>query len=90
MLLHLHTAGREREQVLPFAREEDLLAPQFAANLWQRVVNSPLQITDYYAGWAQFMAPYAARGNGPLRDWVDAVLRAGPVPLKLLPPLLNR
>jgi hypothetical protein len=87
--VQVHTAGWERERVLSFARDEGLLAPQFAENLWQRVVNSPLQITDYYVGWAQFKALYAARGDGPLRDWVDAVLRAGPVPLELLPPLLD-
>jgi hypothetical protein len=87
--VQVHTAGWGRERVLSFARDEGLLAPQFAENLWQRVVNSPLQITDYFVGWAQFQALYAARGDGPLRDWVDAVLRAGPVPLQLLPPLLG-
>lgn len=86
--VQVHAAGWGREQVLSFARDEGLLAPQFAENLWQRVVNSPLQITDYYVGWTQFQALYAARGDGPLRDWVDAVLRAGPVPPGLLPPLL--
>ena len=87
--VQVHTAGWGREQVLAFARDEGLLAPQFAENLWQRVVNSPLQITDYFVGWAQFKALYAARDDGPVRDWVDAVLRAGPVPLELLPPLLD-
>ncbi|MEJ2401542.1 MAG: DUF885 family protein [Xanthomonadales bacterium] len=87
--VQVHTAGWNREQVLAFARDEGLLAPQFAENLWQRVVNSPLQITDYYVGWAQFKALYATRGDAPLRNWVDAVLRAGPVPLDLLPPLLD-
>ncbi len=87
--VQVHTAGWDREQVLTFAREEGLLAPQFAENLWQRVVNSPLQITDYYVGWAQFQTLFAARGDGPLIDWVDAVLRAGPVPMDLLPPLLE-
>lgn len=87
--VQVHTAGWGREQVLAFARDEGLLAPQFAENLWQRVVNSPLQITDYYVGWAQFQVLYAARSEAPLRDWVDAVLRAGPVPMELLPPLLG-
>jgi hypothetical protein len=87
--VEVHTAGWDRERVLAFARDEGLLAPQFAENLWQRVVNSPLQITDYYVGWAQFKDLYAARGDGPLIDWVDAVLRAGPVPMDLLPPLLE-
>jgi hypothetical protein len=45
-----------RGRVLAFAREEGLLAPQFAENLWQRAVNSPLQITDYCVGWEQFKA----------------------------------
>jgi uncharacterized protein (DUF885 family) len=86
--VQVNTAGWDRERVLAFAREEGLLAPQFAQNLWQRVVNSPLQITDYFVGWRQFQTLFAARDAGPLRDWVDAVLRAGPVPLELLPPLL--
>lgn len=87
--VQVHTAGWNREQVLAFARDEGLLAPQFAENLWQRVVNSPLQITDYYVGWARFQDLFAARGDGPLIEWVDAVLRAGPVPMDLLPPLLE-
>ncbi len=87
--VQVHTAGWDREQVLAFARDEGLLAPQFAENLWQRVVHSPLQITDYFVGWTQFQALHAARGDAPLRDWTDAVLRAGPVPLDLLPPLLD-
>jgi hypothetical protein len=87
--VQVHTADWGRERVLAFAREEGLLAPQFAENLWQRVVNSPLQITTYYIGWAQFHELYAARGDRPLIDWVDAVLRAGPVPMDLLPPLLE-
>ena len=87
--VEVHTAGWDREQVLAFARDEGLLAPQFAENLWQRVVNSPLQITTYYVGWALFQDLYAARGDRPLIEWVDAVLRAGPVPMDLLPPLLE-
>jgi uncharacterized protein (DUF885 family) len=86
--VQVHTAGWDREQVLEFAREEGLLAPQFAENLWQRVVNSPLQITTYFVGWIQFKELYAQRPEGPLMPWVDAVLRAGPVPMNLLPPLL--
>ena len=88
--VQVHTAGWDREQVLEFAREEGLLAPQFAENLWQRVVNSPLQITTYFVGWTQFQELFAARPEGPLMPWVDGVLRAGPVPMNLLPPLLAR
>ncbi|MHA7815002.1 MAG: DUF885 family protein [Pseudohaliea sp.] len=90
--VQVNTAGWGREDVLTFAREEGLLAPQFALNLWQRVVNSPLQITDYMTGYLAFrelFAAYrAAAPDAPLRPWVDAVLRAGPLPLSLLPAAL--
>jgi uncharacterized protein (DUF885 family) len=84
--VQVHTAGWGEDQVLRFAREEGLLAPQFAQNLWQRAVHSPLQITDYMRGYKQFQRLYARRDPAvPLRDWVDAVLRAGPVPVTMLP-----
>ena len=90
--VQVNTAGWGREEVLRFARDEGLLAPQFALNLWQRVVNSPLQITDYMTGYLAFrelFADYrAAAPDAPLRPWVDAVLRAGPLPLSLLPAAL--
>ena len=90
--VQVNTAGWGREAVLRFAREEGLLAPQFALNLWQRVVNSPLQITDYMTGYLAFrrlFAEYrAAAPEAPVQPWVDAVLRAGPLPLSLLPAAL--
>jgi len=74
----------DRDQVIRFATEEGLLAPQFASNLWQRVVNSPLKITDYFTGYRQFRALYDKAGvrsdARAARQWVDAVLRAGPLP----------
>jgi hypothetical protein len=90
--VQVHSAGWGRDEVLAFARDEGLLAPQFAINLWQRVVNSPLQITDYMTGYLVFKRLYAARhdaGKAP-RAWVDAVLRAGPLPLALLESELDR
>jgi hypothetical protein len=90
--VQVHTAGWGRDEVLAFARDEGLLAPQFAINLWQRVVNSPLQITDYMTGYLVFKRLYAAQhdaGTSP-RAWVDAVLRAGPLPLALLETELAR
>jgi uncharacterized protein (DUF885 family) len=90
--VQVNMAGWGESEVLTFAREEGLLAPQFATNLWQRVVNSPMQITDYFSGYRQFKALYddyqlaaRARSADPqTRVWVDAVLRAGPVPMALL------
>mgnify|MGYP006304171273 CR=1 FL=1 len=87
--VQVHTQDWGREDVLNFAVEEGLLAPQFAENLWQRVVNSPLQITNYFVGYRRFVELFGERDpERPLRDWVDAVLAAGPVPLGLLPPLI--
>jgi uncharacterized protein (DUF885 family) len=84
--VQVHTAGWDEERVLAFARDEGLLAPQFARNLWQRAVHSPLQITDYMRGYRQFRALWSARPeNMATRDWVDAVLRAGPIPIAYLP-----
>lgn len=82
------------ERVFRFAREEGLLAPQFATNLWQRVVNSPLQITDYFTGFKAFKDLYgefeATQSDVPTQTWVDAVLKAGPVPMALLKSELAR
>jgi hypothetical protein len=86
------TGGWGEEEVLRFAREEGLLAPQFATNLWQRVVNTPLQITDYMTGYLHFKrlhARWRARHpDGEPRIWVDRVLRAGPLPMATLDQLL--
>ncbi|TCO75543.1 DUF885 family protein [Chromatocurvus halotolerans] len=89
--VQVNTADWGEAEVLAFARDEGLLAPQFASNLWQRVLNSPLQLGDYMSGYLQFRQLYADReamGFATVRDWVDAILRAGPLPLDLLPQAL--
>ena len=90
--VQVNTAGWGESDVLSFAREEGLLAPQFAKNLWQRVVNTPMQITDYFTGYQQFRQLFAdyrsVSDNTDTRAWVDAVLRAGPVPPNMLSSLL--
>lgn len=86
--VQVNTADWGEAEVLAFARDEGLLAPQFASNLWQRVLNSPLQLGDYMCGYLQFRQLYAEReamGFASVRDWVDAILGAGPLPLDLLP-----
>ncbi|MBN7795588.1 DUF885 family protein [Parahaliea mediterranea] len=90
----VHTRGWDAERVSSFAVERGLLAPQFAVNLWQRVVNSPMQLTDYFVGYHQFKQLWreqrALRGEDfDQRRLVDAILRAGPVPVPDLPPLLG-
>ncbi len=90
--VQVNTADWNESQVLTFAKEEGLLAPQFAKNLWQRVVNSPMQITDYFTGYHHFKRLFAIYQTSPQNDgpqrWVDAVLRAGPVPPVMLEKLL--
>jgi len=88
--VQVHTADWGEDEVMRFAVEEGLLAPQFAENLWQRVVHSPLQITDYFRGYHRFRRLYAAKpSTQSIRDWVDTVLRAGPLPMTTLEQLLE-
>ncbi|MEO1077928.1 MAG: DUF885 family protein [Pseudomonadota bacterium] len=83
--VQVHTQDWNEEQVLRFGVEEGRLAPQFARNLWQRAVHSPLQITDYMRGYKQFQRLWASRDRSiATRAWVDSVLRAGPVPVAFL------
>jgi uncharacterized protein (DUF885 family) len=90
--VQVNTAQWGEAEVLAFARDEGLLAPQFAKNLWQRVVNSPLQITDYFTGYQHFKRLFtehkAKPETGDTRTWVDAVLGAGPIPLPMLESVL--
>lgn len=91
----VHARGWDQQQVTRFAVERGLLAPQFAVNLWQRLVTSPLQLTDYFVGYRAFKALWRERqareGAGfDQRSLVDGVLRAGPVPVDALPDLLPR
>jgi hypothetical protein len=39
---------------MEFAVKTGLLAPQFAINLWNRVIDSPLQTTAYFLGFRKF------------------------------------
>jgi len=88
--VQVHTAGWGEAEVMGFAVEEGLLAPQFAANLWQRVVHTPMQITDYFRGFQRFQQLYANKSTTQSTgQWVDAVLNAGPLPISLLEPLLQ-
>lgn len=89
----VNTGGWGEEEVRAFAVTEGLLAPQFATNLWHRVVNTPMQITTYFRGYQRFVELWQQhRQRDVLNDraWVDAVLRAGPVAMTDLPGILER
>jgi uncharacterized protein DUF885 len=85
----IHYRGWNKEQLMKFATTRGLLAPQFALNLWNRVMNSPHQITNYFLGFHKFRALWNEEkqrlgNNFSTRAFVDGVLRAGPIPIDAL------
>ena len=92
--VQVHCNDWDRDRVLEFAVKEGLLAPQFAVNLWDRVIDSPFQITTYFLGLRE-MSDFMSRERAmlgaefDLRAFCDAVLGAGPVPISFLPELVG-
>ena len=85
----VHVEGWNRDQLMEFAVTRGLLPPQFALNLWVRVMNNPLQIPSYFLGFHGFRALWAAENKRlgedfKTRDFVDKVLRAGAIPIDAL------
>jgi uncharacterized protein (DUF885 family) len=88
--VQVHCNGWNREQLVKFAVEKGLLAPQFAINLWDRVMNSPLQLTSYFLGFRAFadLLEKEKKRLGEsfrIQDLSDKILRTGAVPLAELP-----
>lgn len=91
--VQVHCNGWNREQLVKFAVEKGLLAPQFAINLWDRVMNSPFQLTSYFLGFRAFsdLLEKEKKRLGErfrLQDFSDKILRTGAVPLDELPSIL--
>jgi uncharacterized protein (DUF885 family) len=91
--VQVHCHGWNREKLVKFAVEKGLLAPQFAINLWDRVMNSPLQLTSYFLGFRAFvdLLEKEKKRLGDrfrIRDFSDKILRAGAVPLDELPAIV--
>ena len=87
VMVHVHDWNKD--QVMEFAVTRGLLPPQFALNLWVRVMNNPLQIPSYFLGFHGFRALWTEENRRlgedfKTRDFVDKVLRAGPVPIDTL------
>ena len=85
----VHVEGWNRDQLMEFAVTRGLLPPQFALNLWVRVMNNPLQIPSYFLGFHGFRALWAEENRRlgesfNTRDFVDKVLRAGAIPIDAL------
>ncbi len=82
----VHTQGWSREQVLQFSTETSLVAPQFAKSLWYRLMRSPMQLTSYFLGGAQFSALMQAEkerlGDAfDLTFFMDTIMKSGPIPI---------
>ena len=84
--VQVHCNGWTQEQVLNFSTETSLLAPQFAKSLWGRIMNSPLQLTSYYLGGAQFTQLLKTEKERlgdkfDLKFFMDTIMKAGPIPI---------
>ena len=84
--VQVHCNGWNQEQVLKFSTETSLLAPQFAKSLWGRIINSPLQLTSYYLGGAQFTQLLKTEKERlgdkfNLKFFMDTILKSGPIPI---------
>lgn len=84
--VQVHTNGWTQEQVIEFSTNTSLVAPQFAKSLWGRLMSSPMQLTSYFLGGAQFTALLATEkerlGNSfDLTLFMDTIMKAGPIPI---------
>jgi len=93
----VHTQGWSREQVKEFASKRGLLPAQFADNLWDRVsgLYMSLQLTSYFVGFHGFEALWQEEKQrlGDVfvqRDFVDAVLATGSVPMESLREIIRQ
>jgi len=87
--VQVHCNGWNREKLTRFAVERGLLAPQFAINLWDRVMSSPMQITSYFLGFRAFseLLEEQQRQEGKsfsMQEFCDRILQAGAVPISEL------
>ena len=84
--VQVHCNDWNQDQVLKFSTETALLAPQFAKSLWGRIMRSPMQLTSYYLGGAQFTQLFETEKERlgdqfHLRLFMDTVMKAGPIPI---------
>jgi hypothetical protein len=92
--VQVHCNGWDKEKVDEFSVKTSLLAPQFAKSLWGRLLNSPMQMTSYFLGIQKFTELYEnekkRRGSKfQIVDFMDTVLRAGPIPLDEFPEIFK-
>ena len=90
-----HCSGWNLEKILEFSINTSLLAPQFAKSLWGRLMRSPIGITTYFLGIQQFASLLEAekkrlREKFRVLDFMDTILRAGPIPLDEFPEIFKK
>jgi uncharacterized protein (DUF885 family) len=71
---------------MKFSTETSLLAPQFAKSLWGRIMSSPMQLTSYFLGGAEFtkLFEFEKQRLGDkfeLKFFMDTAMQAGPIPI---------
>ena len=91
--VQVHCFGWTEEQVDEFSRDRALLAPQFAKSLFGRLERGPMQMTSYFMGKDMFMDVLNTEMErlGEAFDVLtfnDVILKAGAVPMDMLPILL--
>lgn len=84
--VQVHTQGWTQQQVMEFSTKTSLVAPQFAKSLWGRIMRSPMQLTSYFLGGAQFteLLAYEKARLGDKFDltlFMDTIMKAGPIPI---------
>ncbi len=92
--VQVHCNGWDQNKTHEFSVITSLLAPQFAKSLWGRLMRSPMQITSYFLGTQKFYELYEnekKRLGDKFRniDFMDTVLRAGPIPLDEFPAIFK-
>jgi hypothetical protein len=87
--VQVHCRGWDSQELGTFAVETGLLPPQFAENLWQRAVLTPIQLPSYFIGFRVFDEVYR-RSSEELGDGFDvkafnnAVIDSGGMPLTMV------
>lgn len=93
--VQVHCNGWSKDQVMTFSTDTSLLAPQFAKSLWGRIMNSPMQLTSYFLGGAQFKALLEAEKKRlgtrfDLKLFMDTIMKAGPIPVDEFYPIFEK
>jgi len=95
MSVQAHCNGWSEEDVYRFSIESSLLAPQFAKSLWGRLMDSPMQMITYMIGYLELSRIYEAEkarlgDDFRTKDFMDTLIRTGPVPTSEFPAILER